>query len=222
MSGGREQRDVFGRRLSGSVGCGGCRREPVGGRCHRRRRALRAGRGAQTHAGRALGRRSGGERPHRRADSEWHRRRRRLRVRRRMGQRPFSRTSWRSSTSSTCETFETYTTGKSTFVYEGKVTRFEAPLLPLPAADLAEVAATIAQFDLMAAEVPVDAPWTAPQAAAWDAQTMATWLDDNIICRREPARCSTSWSVAPCVPHRGSSRSCTISSSSPARAARSG
>ena len=81
------------------------------------------------------------------------------------------------------ETFETYTTGKSTMVYEGKVTRFEAPLLPLPVADLAEIAATIAQFDLMAAEVPADAPWTAPQAAAWDAQTMATWLDDNIICR---------------------------------------
>ena len=79
------------------------------------------------------------------------------------------------------ETFETYTTGKSTFVYGGKVTRFEAPLLPLPVTDLTEIAATITQFDLMAAEVPVDAPWTAPQAAAWDAQTVATWLDDNII-----------------------------------------
>jgi monoamine oxidase len=80
------------------------------------------------------------------------------------------------------ETFATYTTGKSTMVYKGKAHRFEAPLLPLPAADLAEVAATIAQFDLMAAEVPADAPWTAPEAASWDAQTMATWLDDNIIC----------------------------------------
>jgi monoamine oxidase len=80
------------------------------------------------------------------------------------------------------ETFATYTTGKSTMVYQGKAHRFEAPLLPLPAADLAEVAATIAQFDLMAAEVPADAPWTAPEAASWDAQTMATWLDDNIIC----------------------------------------
>jgi monoamine oxidase len=80
------------------------------------------------------------------------------------------------------ETFATYTTGKSTMVYKGKAHRFEAPLLPLPAADLAEVAATIAQFDLMAADIPVDAPWTAPEAASWDAQTMATWLDDNVIC----------------------------------------
>jgi monoamine oxidase len=80
------------------------------------------------------------------------------------------------------QTFDTFTTGQSTFVYQGKVKRYEAPLLPLPVADLAEVAATIVQFDLLAAEVPVAAPWTAPQAATWDAQTMAAWLDDNIIC----------------------------------------
>jgi monoamine oxidase len=79
------------------------------------------------------------------------------------------------------QTFEFYTAGKSTYVSDGKVTRFEPPLLPLPEADLAEVAATMAQFDLMAEEIPVDAPWTAPQAAEWDSQTLATWLDDNII-----------------------------------------
>jgi monoamine oxidase len=33
----------------------------------------------------------------------------------------------------------------------------------------------------MAADVPVDTPWAAPQAAAWDAQTVATWLDANIL-----------------------------------------
>ena len=79
------------------------------------------------------------------------------------------------------KTFDTYTTGQSTCVYEGKVTRFEAPLLPLPAADLIEIAATVAQFDLMAAAVPLAAPWTAPDAASWDNQTMASWLDDNIL-----------------------------------------
>jgi monoamine oxidase len=79
------------------------------------------------------------------------------------------------------ETFDTYTTGKSTCIYEGKVTRFEDVNLPLPTADLIEIAATIAQFDLMAATVPVDAPWAAPEATAWDSQTLATWLDDNIL-----------------------------------------
>jgi monoamine oxidase len=79
------------------------------------------------------------------------------------------------------QTFKFYTAGKSTYVAGGKVTRFEPPLLPLPEADLAEIAATIAQFDLMAEEISVDAPWTAPQAAEWDSQTLATWLDDNVV-----------------------------------------
>ena len=78
-------------------------------------------------------------------------------------------------------TFDTYTTGKSTCVYDGKVTRFEATNLPLPAADLIEIAATIVLFDLMASAVPVDAPWTAPEAKAWDSQTLASWLEDNIL-----------------------------------------
>jgi hypothetical protein len=59
--------------------------------------------------------------------------------------------------------FDTYTTGKSTCVYDGKVTRFEATNLPLPAADLIEIAATIVQFDLMASAVPVDAPGLLPR-----------------------------------------------------------
>jgi monoamine oxidase len=79
------------------------------------------------------------------------------------------------------ETFDTYTTGKSTLVYDGKVTRFDQPPPPLPIADLIELTATIAQLDLMAAEAPLHAPWTAPQAAAWDSQTVASWLDANIL-----------------------------------------
>ena len=78
-------------------------------------------------------------------------------------------------------TFDTYTTGKSTLFYDGKVTRFDEPPPPLPAAALLEIVATIAQLDLMAADVPLDTPWTAPEAAAWDAQTVANWLDDNIL-----------------------------------------
>lgn len=79
------------------------------------------------------------------------------------------------------ETFPTYTTGKNTFVYDGKVTHFDPPLPPLPVEAIAELAATMAQFDEMAAKVPVAAPWKAPDAAAWDAQTVASWLDDNVI-----------------------------------------
>jgi len=80
------------------------------------------------------------------------------------------------------ETFETFSTGKGTFVQHGKAVPYDAPLLPLPFTDLAEIAATIVQFDLMAADVPAAAPWTAAEAAAWDSQTMAGWLDRNILC----------------------------------------
>ena len=80
------------------------------------------------------------------------------------------------------ETFETFSTGQGTFMHDGKIEPYDAPLLPLPALDLAEIAATVVQFDLMAADVPSAAPWTAAEATDWDSQTMAGWLDSNILC----------------------------------------
>jgi hypothetical protein len=35
-------------------------------------------------------------------------------------------------------------------------------------------------LDAMASEVPVDAPWDAPQARAWDSQTFETWAEANL------------------------------------------
>jgi monoamine oxidase len=40
-------------------------------------------------------------------------------------------------------------------------------------------AALAARLDAMAAEVPVEEPWTAARAADWDAQTLASWLASN-------------------------------------------
>lgn len=80
------------------------------------------------------------------------------------------------------ETFATFSTGQGTFVHNGKAEPYDTPLLPLPPTDLAEIAATVVQFDLMATDVPPEAPWTAAEAEAWDAQTMAGWLDSNILC----------------------------------------
>src|SRR3546814_18586066 len=33
----------------------------------------------------------------------------------------------------------------------------------------------------MAADVPLDAPWTAPKAVEWDSQTFQTWIDANLL-----------------------------------------
>ena len=45
---------------------------------------------------------------------------------------------------------------------------------------VAEAAAAIQLINSMAAEVPVDAPWKAPNAAEWDGKTWETWLRENL------------------------------------------
>jgi monoamine oxidase len=76
--------------------------------------------------------------------------------------------------------FPTYQKGLSTLHLNGKVERFEPPIPPLPGNATVEAGAAIAALDLMAAEVPLEAPQDAHQAEAWDSQTVATWLDDNV------------------------------------------
>jgi monoamine oxidase len=54
--------------------------------------------------------------------------------------------------------------------YEGRIPTSD------PAA-AAEAGKAIAQLNAMAKTVPLDAPWTAPRASAWDAMTFQTWMD---------------------------------------------
>ena len=44
---------------------------------------------------------------------------------------------------------------------------------------LPELAAVVQQLNDMSRSVPVDAPWAAAQAAAWDGQTLESWIADN-------------------------------------------
>jgi monoamine oxidase len=72
-------------------------------------------------------------------------------------------------------TFPTYDTGDAVFYFEGfRFTGRGNQLEPNEAADLA---AAIADLESKAAEVPLAEPWNAPSAAAWDAMTVADWLD---------------------------------------------
>lgn len=79
------------------------------------------------------------------------------------------------------QTFDTYMTGKSLFCSDGKVTRYDPPLTPLPMLGFANLAVTAAVIDEIAKAVPIKAPWTAPKAAEWDAKTVASWLDENVL-----------------------------------------
>jgi monoamine oxidase len=60
------------------------------------------------------------------------------------------------------------------------VTPFSDKAPPLPQEDLIELRAAIETITEMGDQIPLDAPWTAPQAAAWDSQTLQEWLAANI------------------------------------------
>src|ERR687897_976499 len=49
----------------------------------------------------------------------------------------------------------------------------------MPGDALADVAEMQERFKEMAAEVPLEEPWRAAEAAAWDAQTVDAWLVAN-------------------------------------------
>ena len=52
-------------------------------------------------------------------------------------------------------------------------------ILPPDPTILADLVAIVAQLDQMAAQVPVDAPWSAATAGDWDQQSFETWLRSN-------------------------------------------
>src|SRR3954470_18462253 len=85
-------------------------------------------------------------------------------------------------------TYPEYVTGNHVYAFEGTRMTYteDSPTgtAPPDPVILAEIAATVQQLDSMAATVPVDAPWTAPQAAEWDQQTLETWLRANTVTER--------------------------------------
>jgi monoamine oxidase len=95
-------------------------------------------------------------------------------------------------------TFPTHDEGRHLIEIEGKVASFSGALTdarpglvmelsraisPLALADFEQARG---RLDRMAREVPLEEPWMAPRAAAWDSQTFATWVGRNT--RSEGAR----------------------------------
>lgn len=77
-------------------------------------------------------------------------------------------------------TFTGYDTGERIFYTGGQAIRYSGPFPPLPPATLQAIGTAYGTLDALAATVPVDAPWTAPDAEALDAQTLASWLQANV------------------------------------------
>jgi monoamine oxidase len=78
-------------------------------------------------------------------------------------------------------TFPAYNTGKTVNYANGRRTTYSGRIPPGDPVAAAEGALAILRLDQMAQQIPPDAPWSAPKAAEWDAQTFQTWMDDNLI-----------------------------------------
>lgn len=77
------------------------------------------------------------------------------------------------------KSFKPFNSGESLFDYNGKVSRWTGTP-PLPQADLLEYALAQHALEQMAKEVPLDAPYNAPNAKQWDWQTYRSWIDENV------------------------------------------
>ena len=76
--------------------------------------------------------------------------------------------------------FPTYNEGKNIEYRHGQRMTYEGAISTVDPLVTMEIVETILNLNVMANEVPLEAPWNAPLAAEWDAQTVATWMDRNI------------------------------------------
>jgi monoamine oxidase len=77
------------------------------------------------------------------------------------------------------KTFKTYTKGAQILDYEGKQSHFTGLIPPLPSPDAADFGQLLGKVITLQATVPLTKPWTAPNAATLDSQTVQTYMDDN-------------------------------------------
>ena len=82
-------------------------------------------------------------------------------------------------------TYPTWERGLNTEFRDGRALRFagELPDGNDPASAVA-MGQAIRELDAMAAMVPLEAPWTAANALAWDSQTVETWLQSRVSSER--------------------------------------
>jgi monoamine oxidase len=81
------------------------------------------------------------------------------------------------------ETFPTYNTGENVYWKDGTRQTYAASgptgIAPPDPAYLPDIVQIVQKLNTMAAEVDVNAPWTAKEAVEWDSQTFYTWLKAN-------------------------------------------
>ena len=81
------------------------------------------------------------------------------------------------------QTFKEYVAGKNVYAAKGMKLKYSGTVPPDPLI-LADAAILQKRIDDMSKQVPVDAPWTAKKAAAWDAITVEQWIKKNTLIPR--------------------------------------
>ena len=74
-------------------------------------------------------------------------------------------------------TFATHAEGKNVLVIGGRRSEYRGTIPGIQPLALLDLGRLIAKLDAMASTVPLDDPWRAPDALAWDRQTLATFLE---------------------------------------------
>jgi monoamine oxidase len=80
-------------------------------------------------------------------------------------------------------TFPTYDDGLKVLHFRGKRGTYPGVIPRISPLTLVDVGRAQSRLESLARQVPVDAPWTAPKAAAWDGQTAQTWIRRNTVSR---------------------------------------
>jgi monoamine oxidase len=71
--------------------------------------------------------------------------------------------------------FPTHTEGENLALLGGRLQRYTGAVPKLGIGALFDFGSAVAKLDRMAKQVPLDAPWNAPHAEAWDSETLASW-----------------------------------------------
>jgi monoamine oxidase len=75
------------------------------------------------------------------------------------------------------KTYPTFVDGETVIMRDGKVHRYEGLIPAVDPLAIASFYLAAKRLDWMAQSVPPDAPWDARRAQAWDATTIAAWLE---------------------------------------------
>lgn len=82
------------------------------------------------------------------------------------------------------ETFDTYDEGKNILHYKKSTSTYKGVIPKMDPISLLDLGIAISKINRLCKQVPIESPWTAPQAEKWDSMTMASWMDKNLYTQK--------------------------------------